>query len=482
MVSVKKNILFSSILASANYVFPLIVYPYISRVLGVSNIGICNFVDSVISYFILVSMTGILVVGTREIASAKEKGKEELDRVFSNLFIFNALTTIIAVVILAICTLLIPKLYEHSQMMLLGGVKLVFNYLMIEWFFKGLEDFRYITIRTIVIRCVYVLAVFLFVKESSDYVVYYLLTVLTIVINAIVNLSYCGKHVHLSLKKLSFIDIYKPLLILGFYTLVTSMYTSFNVAYLGFTSSSTEVGYYTTATKLHGIIISLFTALTGVMLPRQSALLANGKYDEYKKMLVKTSDVLLTFSIPLIIFCIFEAETIIRIISGDGYDGAILPMQIIMPLILVIGYEQVIVIQGLMPLKKDKAVFRNALIGSGVGITLNLLIVPYLQSVGSAIVWLCSEVAVLLSAQYYITRFVGFKFPIRKFFTQLLYNLPIIIGLVLLHIYVNDRWLSFFLSALWVSVYFLILNLLVKRNDVIYNLFDRAVEKVFRRS
>ena len=71
MPSIKKNFLYSSILTTANYIFPFLTYPYVSRVLGVNNIGICNFVDSVVNYFILFSMMGINIVGIREIAKVK---------------------------------------------------------------------------------------------------------------------------------------------------------------------------------------------------------------------------------------------------------------------------------------------------------------------------------------------------------------------------------------------------------------------------
>ena len=131
MASIKTNFLYSSILTSANYIFPLITYPYVSRVLGVTNIGICNFVDSIINYFVLFSMMGVTIAGIREVA--RNKGdKEELNRVFSALFWLNTITTTIALFMLVGITLFVDQLRGHWQLMLIGALKLVMSYLLIE--------------------------------------------------------------------------------------------------------------------------------------------------------------------------------------------------------------------------------------------------------------------------------------------------------------------------------------------------------------
>lgn len=112
MPSIKKNFFYSSILTTANYIFPLLTFPYASRVLGVTNIGIVNFVDSIIHYFILVSMMGINIVGIREIAKSKGN-KEQLSKTFSGLFWLNTLTTTIALIVVVLLTMFVEPLREH---------------------------------------------------------------------------------------------------------------------------------------------------------------------------------------------------------------------------------------------------------------------------------------------------------------------------------------------------------------------------------
>lgn len=424
LMSIKKNILYSSVLTVSNFLFPLLVYPYVSRVLGATNIGVCNFIDSIINYFILFSMMGISTIGIRE--TARSKGDDfSLSKTFSSLLLLNIISTIVVLIGLLISIHLVPELYRHREMMYIGVLKLIFNCLLIEWFYKGLENFKFITQRTIFVRLIYVVLVFICVRDKDDYNIYYLLTVLTIVFNAFVNIRYSRKFIHFTLRGALVCLYLRSFFILGLYNILTSMYTSFNVAYLGFTAGETEVGYYTTAIKLYTVLISLFTAFTGVMMPRMSSLIAEEKYDDFKCLTGKSIDVLLMFVMPIIVMAITFAPQIISVISGPGYEAAIVPMRIIVPLLLIIGYEQIIIIQILTPLKKDKAIFVNSALGGLIGLLMNFWLVSDLRSVGSAIVWVVAEITVLCSGQYFVTKFVGTRFPVAKVVTQLFLALPI---------------------------------------------------------
>ena len=452
MPSIKKNFFYSSILTTANYLFPLLTFPYVSRVLGVTNVGIVNFVDSVIHYFILFSMMGIGVLGIREIAKCKHD-QQQLNKTFSSLFWLNTLTTTAGLLLLFIVTYAIPQLYTHFQMMMIGAVKLVMNYMLVEWFYKGLEEFKFITIRTLVIKVLYVISVFVFVHEPTDYAVYYGLSVMMVAGNALVNIIYSHHFAVLYLRNIS-INLYlKPFVMLGVYSLLTSMYTSFNVVYLGMVCDETEVGYYSTASKLYKILIALFTAFTGVMLPRMSSILAEGKMDEFKNLLHKSSNILFSFSIPLIVFTVIFAPTIILIISGKGYEGAILPMRIMMPLMLIIGYEQILIVQTLMPLRKDDAVLRNSVAGALVGILFNILLVSSLGSVGSSIVWIVSEVVVLCCGQYFVYKYIQSSFPWHLFIITIFINLPLV-GFLLIITYLCEPLYAFFIGGIVTILYF----------------------------
>lgn len=457
MHSIKRNFIYSTILTTANYIFPLLVYPYVSRVLGVANIGLCNFIDSIINYFILFSMMGITVMGVREIASCGND-RHERSAAYSSLLTLNAVTTLLSIAVLVVCTVFVDRLRENSDLMLVGAVKLLFNLFLIEWFYKGIEDFRYITVRTIAVRVLYVAAVFMFVRDREDVLVYFALTALTVVLNAVINVIHARRFVTFSFKGISFRPYLSSFLILGLYAFLNSMYTTFNVTYLGFISNDEQVGYYTTATKIYTLLLSVYTAYTGVMFPRMSSLVAEGKLDEFRQKMKGSMQALIIFCIPVIVFMSIFAARIILLLCGPGYEGAVTPLLIVLPLMLVIGYEQILVIQALMPLKADKVIFRNSIIGAATGVLLNVLLVGSMGATGSAIVWICAEVLILLFSQIAVTRLVKVSFPAAEILKNCLYYLPLAVILYICNVGISDYIIALATGALLTLLYFGFLN------------------------
>lgn len=425
-MSIKKNFFYNGILSVSNYIFPFLTFPYVSRVLGVENMGKCNFVDGVVNYFLLFASLGIGAVGIREIAKAKDN-KLKLNKVFSSFLVFNLITTALVCLVYVCVIFNVAKFQEYRLLLYMGLGKIIFTLFMVEWFFAGLENFRFITVRSIVIKLCYVILVFLLVKRSSDYQIYFLLTVLITVIGASFNLYHSRKFVTFSFKNISIIKYWRAIVIMGIYSLLTYMYTSFNVIYLGFISGDTQVGYYTTATKIYTILLSIFTAFTTVMLPRMSQLVFQNKIDEIKKLIEKSYDALFVLSIPILLVGTFLAPQIVRLIAGPGFEGAVVPMQIVMPLILIIGIAEILIIQILMPFNNDRHIFINSLAGAIVGIVLNILLVHRLQAIGSSIALLVSEIAVMVSANYFVKREINFSIPYRKFFINVFYAIPYVL-------------------------------------------------------
>lgn len=479
MASITKNFFYSSILTTANYVFPLLTYPYISRVLGVTNVGICNFVDSIINYYSMFSLMGIVTVGIRNVAASRED-KDKLSKTVSALFFLNTISTAIVVAVLIGSIFIVPKFYAHKELMFIGVLKVIFNYLMIDWFYRGIEDFKYITYRGMVVRVGYVLSVFLLIRDRNDYGIYYFLSVMMVVLNAIVNLWHSRTIVrfNFNLKQLHIRAYVSSFMTIGLYVILTSMYTTFNVSYLGFVCGETEVGYYTTATKLHAILLSLFSAFTGVMLPRMSLLVSQGNMDDFKKLISKSLRVLIVFSLPFVIFMEAFAAQVIYLIAGPGYELAIRPMLIVMPLLLVIGYEQIIVLQVLMPLKQDKAIFVGSCVGASVGVLGNVFLVPLLKSEGSAFVWLISELFVLVVAQYYTSRIVKYKFPIKQFAVSLLSAIPCFLLLLVIRQVVNDIYLMLGLGTACTLLYYYLVYVYILKDEIAMSLVSMLVTKI----
>ena len=480
MASIKKNFIYSGILTSANYIFPLIVYPYVSRVLGVTRIGACNFVDSIVQYFILLSMFGITSICVREIAKAKND-KDRLNQAYNSIFWTNALFTIISVVLLIVVIFSVQDLYEYRKLLYVGVLKVVSNFFLIDWLFRGLEEFKYITIRTLLVKCLYVIAVFLFIKEETDYTTYYLLTVMMITVNSILNHRYSRNFVKVSFRNIKCGTFIYPIIIMGVYSVMTSMYTTFNTAYLGFVAGDKEVGYYTTAHTLYGALLALFGAFTNVMLPRMSSLVSEGNIERFKYLLSKSSNILFSYSIPFVLLFIVYAPEIINLYAGKGFEGAILPMQISMPLMIVIGYEQIIITQGLLPLDKNKAVLVNAIIGAFVGVVLSLIIVGKLKSVGSTLVWTVSELCVLISASVFIKKYLNYRFPLVLLLKELMSYFPLLIVLIYTHNIFNSHIMDVLSGGIITVTYTFVIQRFILKQKELVDITDSIV-KLLKRS
>ncbi len=473
-MKIKTNFIYSSILTVSNFIFPFLTFPYISRVLGVNNVGIYNWVGGIVQYFILFSMMGIAIVGIREVAKNKNN-PEELSKTFSSLLMLTVLTTIISLMVLFILMAIVPKFGEYKEMFYIGAANVFVNLFLVEWFFKGIEDFKYITIRSIIVKGLYVISVFVFIHHKEDYVTYYLLTVGAVVLNSLFNWIYSRKFVHFSIKNINLKLFLKPFLILGTYLLFNSMYATFNVAYLGFVGGNKEVGYYTTATKLYGILLAFFSAFTGVMLPRMSALVAENNFPEINRLIAKSFDILYTFCFPVIIFFMFFAPEVVRIIAGVGYEGSILPMRIVLPLMLIIGTEEILIIQLLMPLNKDKAIFINSVIGAIVGVALAIILVKNLHSVGSSIVWVCSEFSILISAGYFVKKYIGIHIPYKMLLFKFLYAIPYILICYVVIVLFSNSIIMLSVAGIASSIYFIVEDMYISKNNIIRGFLQRKL-------
>lgn len=477
MASTRKNFVYNLMLTLCNYVFPLITYPYVSRVLGVTNIGICNFVDSIIDYYVLFSTLGTASYGVRAIAKYVDD-RQKRDEIFSSLFVINLITTFVFLIILFITTHSLERLAPYRDFLYIGSLKLVFSLFQTNWLFQGMSDFKYITVRSVIVRCIFVVLVFLFVRTSNDAKTYFFLICLTIVLNAIVNWNYGRRYRKFDFKKIKLSCYIYPVLTYGFYNILTSMYTTFNTLFLGLISGDKEVGLFTTATKLYFIIMSVFTAFTTVMVPRIAKLVKDKNYADLQSISKDTLELVVVFSLPIIVFCELNAEEMIFLLSGKGFEGAVVVFRIVILLLIVIGFEQIIIQQFLMALNSNSAIIRVCLTGAFFGLLANFILTPVLYSVGSAISWGISEFAVLMVGIFLVKKLmklpIDFVSLVRKLSIGLIYVVPICL-------FLGDynRHFCFICSGFYMLFSFLVINLLIDRNQYVVEMWNRIVGKIY---
>ena len=479
-MSIKKNFVYSSVLTVSGYLFPLLTFPYVSRVLGVTNIGICNYIDSIITYFCVFSAMGISVVGVREIARVSDSIVER-SNTFINILLINSGFTLFSIVALLICIFSISDFFQYRTLFYIGILKLLSNLFLVEWFYKGLEDFGYITKRAIIVKALYVLSVFALVKVQDDYIIYFFLTIFHISVNAFINIIHIRKSIIFRNIHIRIAPYIKSYIIMGVYMILTTMYTTFNIAILGYISGPTEVGYFTTATKVFSIILALFTAFTGVMLPRMSSLLANHEEKRFLSLIDKSMSALFIFAFPTVAFFVVFSPDVIYLIGGKGYEGAIMPFRIIMPLLFIVGYEQILIIQALMPMKKDKAIFTNSCIGATVGLLLNLILIPVWGSIGTSIAYFLCELSVLCSALFFMRLYTNYRIPYREFLYQLMSNVPLFIICVLIYRNCDMNYIfKLLFTGIIVGIYTFVNNYYFVKNELFITLIENINSKVWK--
>lgn len=480
-MSLQKNFLYNSILTVSKYLFPLIVYPYVSRTLGLSNIGIVNFIDNLVNYFVYISMMGITTVGVREIATFRSD-KDLLSKAFISLLTLTAITTLIAIAALWIAMYTVSDLIPYQDLLYIGLIKLVFNLFLMEWFFMGIEDFRYITNRSIFVKCLYVACVFLFIREASDYKTYYVLSAGMVVVNALFNLFYIRKFVHWSFSTINLRPFYKSFLIMGIYVLLTNVYTSLNPVWLGVVTDTDQVGYFTTATKLHNIIMAVLLSFANILFPRVSNLLAEDRKKEYWEKIDTSFDAILLFAFPTIVFIVSVGPQLLHVLVGDGFEGSYLPLRIITPLTLIIGIEEILVIQILMSMRQDYTVLRNSLIGAIVALLLNKLLTANMGAVGSAIVWICAECAIMFISMYDVYRKYHYTIPYKRVLAYVVsYALLLLISVALCQYFDNEILLLGVVATLTL-IYTGLNETFVMKNKVVSQTLLPTLKSLFKHS
>lgn len=464
-MSLKANFIYSSILTTSTYVVSIVIFPYISRVLGLSNIGIVNFVDNLVNYFLYISMMGIMTVGVREVAAVRGN-QAQLSKTFVSLLALTGIATLLSITVLWIAMYTIPTLAPYRDLLYVGIIKLIFNLFLMEWFYIGMENFKYITIRSIVIRFLFVVSVFVFIKDSSDYKLFFVLSVSMVVANALVNFIYSRRFITYSFKFIDIRPYYKPFLMMGVYILFTNVYTSLNVVWLGFVTDTDQVGYYTTATKLHTIIMAILTSFSNILFPRVSNLLAEGKREQYWKKINISFDAIFLFAFPSICFMLTAGPNLLHLFVGNGFEGSYLPLRIIAPLTLVIGLEQILVIQILMAMHQDNSVLRNSVIGALVTMLFNILLTSNMGAIGSAFVWVIAECVIMILSIIIIYQKYHYLLPYKRLLHYCVAYTPLLLVSAMLYYFLDDGYAIIITVGLLTISYTAVTELFVLNNNV----------------
>ena len=385
--------------------FPLITFPYVCRVIEADGIGQINFFQSIISYISLFTCLGIPMYAIREIARDRSD-VVQMNRTAMEILLLHSMLTLVGYAIVAILCLTVPQIQVNIPLFLILSLTIFFTAIGCEWFYQGIEDFKYITIRGLIIKTVSVVLLFIFVKSKTDLLYYGCYTVFGVLGGNIFNFFRLRKYIHR--ENIIFSELHikrhvKPVLKVFSFSVVTSIYLQLNTVLLGFLKNTLAVGYFAAATKVMQMLLTMFACLGSVMMPRASHLIAENKKDEFNRLIQKSYDFTLAIALPMTIGLIFCAPSLITALCGVKFEHSILPSQIIAPIILLVAISNVFGIQVLFPKGKINIVTFCCCIGAVADLILNLCLIPFFSYIGTSIAYLGAEVATTVS-MYFIGR------------------------------------------------------------------------------
>ena len=385
--------------------FPLITFPYVCRVIEADGIGQINFFQSIISYISLFTCLGIPMYAIREIARDRSD-VVQMNRTAMEILLLHSMLTLVGYAIVAILCLTVPQIQVNIPLFLILSLTIFFTAIGCEWFYQGIEDFKYITIRGLIIKTVSVVLLFIFVKSKTDLLYYGCYTVFGVLGGNIFNFFRLRKYIHR--ENIIFSELHikrhiKPVLKVFSFSVVTSIYLQLNTVLLGFLKNALAVGYFAAATKVMQMLLTMSACLGSVMMPRASHLIAENKEDEFNRLIQKSYDFTLAIALPMTIGLIFCAPSLITALCGVKFEHSILPSQIIAPIILMVAISNVFGIQVLFPKGKINIVTLCCGIGAVADLILNLCLIPFFSYIGTSIAYLGAEVATTVS-MYFIGR------------------------------------------------------------------------------
>lgn len=390
--SLNKNMIMSTILTISNFIFPLITYSYVARIISPSGIGKVAFVNSVLSYFIYIASLGIPSYGLRECAKLRND-KEKLSKTFQELLIINLVSTMFAYILLFIVIISVNKLYNYKILFLIMSSQIFLNSIGVEWLYQALEEYSYITIRSVFFKVIGVLLTFILIKSPDDILLYGFLTIFAASANYICN--FINIHKYITFKKFKNYNLkkhFKPIFSLLTASIIISIYANFDIVMLGFISSEYEVGLYNAALKIKSILLSLSTAITAVMIPRISYYIQKKDEKGINKLLIKSLQISLLIAFPVCIYCLVFSKNILLFVCGISYIEAENTLKLLMILILPLILTNLFGNQILIPFGKENRFSQSVFIGMWINLILNLLLIPKYGASGAAFGSIITEI------------------------------------------------------------------------------------------
>ena len=422
--SLSVNALLNSLQTILNLIFPLITFPYVSRVLSVDSIGKYNFSNSIVSYFILIAGLGISRFAVRE--GAKLRDDRKLFSVFaSEIFTINLCSTAFSYLLLFITLLLVSSLQSYKEAILIFSIQIFFTTVGMDWLYTIYEEYGYITIRNIIFKIISIILLFTLVKHSDDYLKYVSITVFASTGSYLLNFFHAKRFFDLTLRwNFNWREYLIPIFSIFGTMVAVTIYVSSDTTILGFLKGDYAVGIYSIATKIYGMIGPVVSSTMAVAIPRLAMLIGRKRYLEYRSLLTELINTTIVVIFPVMTGLVLVSKDVVLLIAGSNFLRSAVSLKILSIALLFGTINTIFVECVLIPAKRENKTLVTSIVAAIVNILLNFAMIPIFIEKGSAVTTVIAEFTSMLLNYYFGKDIIGNIYD-KRFFSNLL---TVIIG------------------------------------------------------
>ena len=394
--SLKLNAFFNVVRNVLRLIFPLITFPYVSRVLMPEGIGKVNFANSIVMYFYTIASLGIGSYGIREAAKIRND-RLSLAKFTKEMLSINMVSTLVSYILLAASLVFVKKFESYRILIIVNSSSIILNTIGFEWLYSALEEYGYITLRSIIFQIISLALTFILVRNSDDVVNYALVSVISNVGSNVCNLIHARRYLDLKTKvKLEIKKHLKPIFLLFLSSIAITVFSILDTSMVGFIKDDVEVGYYTSASKIIRMIRDLFPAISTVMFARVSYYVGTKETQKIKEVTGQIFNLFYALSIPICMGFILLMKPILLLMCGSEFLPAVAVGQVLAPLVILSSISGYLSGAVLISFGREK-IYMYVEVGAALlDIVLNFAFIPKYGALGAGIATLITELVMFI--------------------------------------------------------------------------------------
>ena len=476
----KKNFFYNLINQLLTLIVPLITTPYTARVLGEVVNGQISYSLSIITYFILFANLGFVIYGQREIAAFRDNRKEK-SKIFWEINILKSVSTIISLIVLVIIMLAGGFGEKYNKLILIYGIQLIAVFLDLTFYYQGMENFKGLAIRSVLMKVASLVCILVFVKTPDDAWIYVLCLSLSIIFGNVIMWPSIFKQVDfVKIKELKLRKRIIPSILIFLPCLAISIYMVLDKTMIGLLSSNPDYdnGCYEQAYKINNTATIILAVISTVLTPRNTYYYSHGEIDKFKNNIYFSCNYVLLIGLPIFAGFLVLSDNLSYWFLGEGYNDVPLMLRIMSIRFIVSGLGMVFSNQIFIAIGKEKYASIATISAAIVNFVLNLLLIPKYGGIGAAVSTAICEVTVtaVLCIFVYKYKYVSLKKVVLSSFKYFVASLCMYVSICYLN-FDYSVW-SFLLTTLIGSITYFI-SLYTFKDDYFIGLLQVGFDTVY---